>query len=148
MNREQPTENDLRLIAFLEQILNLSQDKDIAGRIMLLGPTGEFIGDASLSPADLENATRFLAQGNAAKAAHEDTIPPSDVPPAPVPTVPVDPALEAELEEYCIGLDTDFLMDLAADDPRRAVAAFDLVWEPAAKEQIQAEDNSDWDGEL
>ncbi|MGQ4437881.1 hypothetical protein ACN6LI_003246 [Streptomyces violaceoruber] len=142
MNREQPNENDLRLIAFMEQILNLSQDTDIAGRIMLLGPTGEFIGDASLSPADLEAATRFLAQGNAAKAAHEDTVPP-----APVPTVPVDPALEAELEEYCIGLDTDFLMGLAADDPRRAVAAFDLVWEPAPKEQIQAEDTSDWDGD-
>lgn len=145
MDREQPNENDLRLMAFMEQILNLSQDTDIAGRIMLLGPTGEFIGDASLSPADLEAATRFLAQGNAAKAAHEDTIPPA--PAAPVPTVPVDPALEAELEEYCIGLDTDFLMDLAADDPRRAVAAFDLVWEPAAKEQIQAEDTSDWDGD-
>jgi hypothetical protein len=124
MDRNQPNENDLRLLAFLEQILNLSQDTDIAGRIMLLGPTGEFIGDASLSPADLDNATRFLAQGNAAKEATGQAAAP-----ALVPTVPVDPALETELEEHCIGLDTDFLMQLAAEDPRKAVAAFDEITE-------------------
>ncbi|MFJ3043630.1 hypothetical protein [Streptomyces tendae] len=146
MNREQPNENDLRLMAFLEQILNLSQDTDIAGRIMLLGPTGEFIGDASLSPADLENATRFLAQGNAAKAAHEDTIPPAPVPAVPADAV-LDPVVEQDFEAYCIGLDTDYLMDLAAHDPHKAVHAFDLVTEPAAKEQILREDNSDWDGD-
>ncbi|MFF6866664.1 hypothetical protein [Streptomyces ardesiacus] len=143
MDREQPTENDLRLIAFAEQLLALSQDPSIAGRFLLLGPTGQVVAEAALSASDLEDATRFLAQGNAAKAAHEDTAPP-----ALVPTVPVDPALEAELEEYCIGLDTDYLMDLAAHDPRKAVHAFDLVTEPAPKEQILREDSTDWDGEL
>ncbi|WP_435606680.1 hypothetical protein [Streptomyces ardesiacus] len=140
MDREQPTENDLRLIAFAEQLLALSQDPSIAGRFLLLGPTGQVVAEAALSASDLEDATRFLAQGNAAKAAQKDTAPP-----APVPTVPVDPALEAELEEYCIGLDTDYLIDLAAHDPRKAVHAFDLVTEPAPKEQILREDNSDWD---
>lgn len=151
MDREQPNENDLRLIAFAEQLLALSQDPSIAGRFLLLGPTGQVVAEAALSASDLEDATRFLAQGNAAKAAHEDTTQPAlvpDFPPAPVPTVPVDPALEAELEEYCIGLDTDYLIDLAAHDPQKAVHAFDLVTEPAPKEQILREDNSDWDGEL
>lgn len=142
MDREQPNENDLRLIAFAEQLLALSQDPSIAGRFLLLGPTGQVVAEAALSASDLEDATRFLAQGNAAKAAHEDTTPP-----APVPAVPVDPALEAELEEYCIGLDTDYLIDLAAHDPRKAVHAFDLVTEPAPKEQILREDSTDWDGD-
>ncbi|MFB7312959.1 hypothetical protein [Streptomyces sp. NPDC056192] len=39
----------------------------------------------------------------------------------------IDPLLEAEFEEYCIGLDTDFLMSMAAQDPHQAVAAFDEI---------------------
>ncbi|AKZ60721.1 hypothetical protein SAM23877_p012 (plasmid) [Streptomyces ambofaciens ATCC 23877] len=128
MNRDNPNENDLRLMALIEQILGLSQDTEVAGRIMLLGPTGQFIGDASLSTADLEAATEALAQWNATKAAHQETLPPA-------PTVAVDPVLEAELEEYCIGLDAGFLMQVAQEDPNCAVAAFD-------------EAVSDWDGEL
>jgi hypothetical protein len=39
----------------------------------------------------------------------------------------IDPLLEQDLEEHCIGLDTDFLMSMAAQDPHRAVAAFDEI---------------------
>lgn len=130
MNRENPSENDLRLLAFLEQILEISPDPENAGRIQLLGPTGEFIGDATLSARDFDIVTDALARLNAAKDATTQSAPPAHVP-----TVSIDKGLEAELEEYCIGLDTDFLMDLAGQDPNSAVAAFDEI-------------TAQWDGEV
>lgn len=39
----------------------------------------------------------------------------------------IDPLLKAEFEEYCIGLDTDYLMSMACVDPNQAVAAFDEI---------------------
>ncbi|WP_329474271.1 hypothetical protein OIE75_40880 (plasmid) [Streptomyces sp. NBC_01723] len=140
MNRDEPNENDLRLMAFMEQLLGLSDDTDTAGRIILLGPTGEFAGEASLSARDLEIATKALAAARAFTEATKDIELPADA--------VLDPVVEQDFEEYCIGLDTDYLMDLAAHDPRKAVHAFDLVTEPAPKEQILREDSNDWDGEL
>lgn len=113
------------LLDFLAAILGLSNDTDNAGRIMVLGPTGAFVGDATLSTRDLQIAIKAL---NAAKALTEATRGlnlPGDA--------PLDPVLEADLEEHCIGLDTEFLMDLAAQDPNSAVAAFDEI-------------TSQWDG--
>ncbi|WP_030188113.1 hypothetical protein [Streptomyces violaceorubidus] len=121
MNRENPNENDLRLLAFMEQILNLSDDTNTAGRIILLGPTGEVAADASLSARDLEIATKALAAARAFTEATKGLDFPADA--------ALDPVLEQDLEEHCIGLDTDFLMQLAAEDPRRAVAAFDEITE-------------------
>lgn len=57
-----------------------------------------------------------------------------------VPETTVDPALVEELEQHCLGMDADFLMELAAQDPNSAVAAFDEIFEFASYEQIMRED--------
>lgn len=113
-NQPQPLILDL-----LNAFLGLSEDEQNAGRLMLLGPTGAFVGDASLSIRDMEIAIKALT---AAKALTEATRGMS-LPDA----AELDPRLEADLEEHCIGLDTEFLMDLAREDPNSAVAAFDEI---------------------
>ena len=55
----------------------------------------------------------------------------------------VDPALVDELEQHCLGMDADFLMDLAAKDPNSAVAAFDEIFAYADYEQIMREDGGE-----
>jgi len=107
------------LVDLLSAFLGLSGDTDNAGRIMLLGPTGAFVGDATLSARDMQIAIKALAAASALIEATQGLDLPGD-------TV-LDPALEDELEEYCIGLDADDLMELAAQDPNSAVAAFDEI---------------------
>ena len=116
---DRPTNEQPLIVDLLNAFLGLSDDTDNAGRLMLLGPTGQFVGDASLSTRDMQIAIKALA---AAKALVEATRPlsvPADA--------PLDPQLEADFEEHCIGLDPEFLMQLAEEDPNSAVAAFDEI---------------------
>lgn len=113
-NDSQPVILDL-----LNAFLSLSPDTDNAGRLMLLGPTGAFVGDASLSTRDMQIAIKALAAAKALIDATAGMELPGDA--------PLDPVLEAELEQYCIGLNTDELFDLAAEDQAAAVAAFDEI---------------------
>lgn len=113
------------ILDLLAAFLGLSDDTENAGRLMLLSPTGAFVGDASLSTRDMQIAIKALAAAKALTEATQDLTLPGDA--------PLDPRLEADLEEYCIGLDTDFLMDIASEDPNSAVAAFDEI-------------TSQWDG--
>lgn len=107
------------LVDLIAAFLGLSDDTDNAGRIMILGPTGAFIGGLKLSLRDVQIATQAITAARALIEATKGMNLPGDV--------PLDPALENELEEYCIGLDTDLLMDMAAQDPNSAVAAFDEI---------------------
>lgn len=107
------------LVDLIAGFLGLSDDTENAGRILVLGPTGTFIGDVKLSKRDVQIATQALMAAQALTEATRGMNLPGDT--------HVDPALENELEEHCIGLDTDMLMDLAAQDPNRAVAAFDEI---------------------
>jgi len=124
---DRPINEQSLILDLLNAFLGLSDDTENACRLMLLGPTGQFIGDASLATRDVHIAIKAL---NAARALIEATRGldlPGDA--------ELDPVLEAEFEEHCIGLDPEFLMDLAAEDPNSAVAAFDEI-------------TSQWDGEL
>lgn len=116
------TPDEQRIIDFHQQLIALSDSTEVAGRYILLGPDGTPVANGTLSAADLETATDALTSVNAYRAATDES---TDLPP--VPTVDLDPGLEAELEEYCIGLDAEFLMDLASQDTNSAVAAFDEI---------------------
>ncbi len=59
---------------------------------------------------------------------------------APESSVVVDPELVDELEEFCLGMPADDLIEMAAQDPTGAVAAFDRIFEYAPGDQIQRED--------
>lgn len=113
---------NLPLIDLLAAFLELSDDTENAGRLMLLSPTGQFVGDASLSGRDIQIAIKALAAAKAFTDATRDIHIPGEA--------PVDARLEADLEEHCIGLDADYLMQLAAQDPNSAVAAFDEITKP------------------
>lgn len=117
----QPTgESQPLILDLLSAFLNLSEDTENAGRIMLLGPTGAFVGDASLSTRDMQIAVKALAAAKALTEATKGMDLPGET--------TVDPVLEAELENYCIGLDADDLMEMAAElGPAAAVDAFDLI---------------------
>ena len=104
---------------YVDWFLGLSDDTENAGRLMLLGPTGAFVGDASLSTRDMRIAVKALAAAKALTDATRGMELPGDV--------PLDAELEADLEEYCIGLDTDYLFGLAAQDQAAAVAEFDEI---------------------
>lgn len=110
------------LLDLLNAFLGLSDDTENAGRLMLLGPTGAFVGDASLSKRDMEIAIKALTAAKALTEATRGMNLPSDT--------EVDPALENELEQHCIALDVDRLMDLALQDPSSAVAEFDEITTP------------------
>lgn len=110
---------NLPLIDLLNAFLGLSDDTENAGRLMLLSATGQFVGDASLSSRDIQIAIKALAAAKAFTDATRDIAIPGDA--------PVDAKLEADLEEHCLGLDADFLMEMAAQDPNKAVAAFDEI---------------------
>ncbi len=129
MAGHQYTPEELALLKLYEQFLKLSNDTQIAGRFILLGPDGAVVATGSLAGRDIEAATAALTSLNDAKTATEESTRPDPF----TPTVALDPALEAEFEEHCIGLDPEFLMDLAEQDPNRAVAAFDDI-------------TSQWDG--
>jgi hypothetical protein len=117
---DRPTDDPTAVILdLLNAFLGLSDDTENAGRLMLLGPTGQFIGDASLSTRDMQTAIKALAAAKALTEATRGMHLPGDA--------ELDPKTEADFEEYCIGLDTEFLMDLAEQDPNSAVAAFDEI---------------------
>jgi len=116
---DRPTEAQALILDLLNAFLGLSADTENAGRLMLLGPTGQFVGDASLSTRDMEIAIKALAAAKAFTDATADIQLPDGT--------TLDPGLENELEEHCIGLDVDYLMGLAAQDRNRAVAAFDEI---------------------
>jgi len=113
------TPQEAALFDMLTEIVGLSDDTENAGRIMVLGPDGKFIGDAVLSARDITIATKALAAARAFTEAAKGIEFPADA--------TLDPVLEQDLEEHCIGLDTDFLMGMAAEDPNGAVAAFDEI---------------------
>lgn len=116
-------EPQLPLIDLLSAFIGLSNDTDHAGRIMLLTSTGQFVGDVSLSDRDVQIAIKALAAAQALTEATADLEVPGSTPA----DIKVAPELEADLEEHCFGLDADFLMEMAAQDPSKAVAAFDEI---------------------
>lgn len=61
-------DQDLRLLDLLAQFIGLSDDTENAGRIMLLGSTGRFIGDCTLSADDIEAAADALLHLNIRRA--------------------------------------------------------------------------------
>jgi len=74
--------DELRLYELLQQFLNLSDDPEIAGRIIILGANGAILGDASLAPKDVEDATDALLQLNIRKAdAAAGLVPADPLPP-------------------------------------------------------------------
>ena len=107
------------LLDLLNAFLGLSDDTENAGRLMVLGPTGAFVGDVTVSLKDAQIAIKALEAAKALTEATRGMELPGDA--------PLDPALENELEEYCIGLDAAELMEMAAQDPNSAVAAFDEI---------------------
>lgn len=113
------TPQEAALFDLLTEIVSLSDDTENAGRIMVLGPDGKFIGDAALSARDIQIATKALAAARAFTEAAKGIEFPADA--------DLDPVLEQDFEEYCVGLDPDFLMGMAAEDPNSAVAAFDEI---------------------
>ena len=64
--------DELRLYELLQQFLCLSDSKQVAGRIIVLGPTGTIVGDASLSAQDIEDATDALLHKNIQRADLDD----------------------------------------------------------------------------
>lgn len=86
--------DELRLYELLQQFLGLSDDKDVAGTLILIGPNGSIVGDATLSAADIEAATDALLKGNIARSDADQTT----------------------------GVDTEPLLDVDADDVDDLVA--------------------------
>ncbi|WP_161294027.1 hypothetical protein [Streptomyces sp. SID161] len=73
MQNEHPFSNEeMRLAELLHQFLALSDDRDIAGRLIFRGPKGEYIGETTLSARDIEAATDALTSVNAYRADLEE----------------------------------------------------------------------------
>lgn len=62
------TNDELRLYDLLQQFLALSDDPKVDGRIIILAPDGNIVGDASLAAADIEAATDALLKLNIQRA--------------------------------------------------------------------------------
>lgn len=60
------TDDDMRLYGLAEQFKELSDDEQVAGRIIFLNSKGQIVDDVSLSEADVEAATNRLRAGNPA----------------------------------------------------------------------------------
>lgn len=79
------SDDELRLYELLQQFLNLSDDTQVAGRIIVLGPTGSIVGDATLAASDIEAAADALLKlniqrgGPAADPLAEDDVTDQDV---------------------------------------------------------------------
>jgi hypothetical protein len=56
--------DELRLYELLQQFLALSDDTNVAGRVLFLGPTGAIVGDCTLAADDIEAATDALLKLN------------------------------------------------------------------------------------
>lgn len=70
--------DELRLYELLQQFLALSDDTQVAGRIIVLGPTGQIVGDASLAARDIKDATDALLQLNIRKADTAEGLVPAE----------------------------------------------------------------------
>lgn len=62
------SDGELRLYELLQQFLALSGDESVAGRIIILGPDGTIVGDATLAAPDIEAATDALLRMNVQRA--------------------------------------------------------------------------------
>ncbi len=62
------SDDELRLYDLLKQFLALSDDESVAGRIIVQGPDGTIVGDATLAAADIEAATDALLRMNVQRA--------------------------------------------------------------------------------
>ena len=102
----------LQLLAELQRLADPTQPAAL--RITIRSAEGDYIGDIALPAPGAGHATQAVS----AVADYAERTPTDFAPTG------IDPFLEAELEEYCIGLDTDLLVSM---DPREAVAAFDEV---------------------
>ena len=60
------TDDDMRLYGLAQQFKELSDDEQVAGRIIVLNSKGQIVDDVSLSEEDIENATNRLWAGNPA----------------------------------------------------------------------------------
>jgi hypothetical protein len=72
------SDDDLRLYELLQQFLALSDDKDVAGTIILIGPKGSIVGDATLSAADIEAAADALLKLNIQRADVSEGLEPAE----------------------------------------------------------------------
>lgn len=70
------TDDDMRLYGLAEQFKELSDDEQVAGRIIFLNSKGQIVDDVSLSEADVEKATNRLWAGNPANGL---TVPDADI---------------------------------------------------------------------
>ncbi|MFI6653197.1 hypothetical protein ACIBI8_37110 [Streptomyces sp. NPDC050529] len=86
-----------------------------AVRITIRTAEGEYLGEVVLSTRAAEEAAK--ATSCAAEYALTKDL------------TPIDPVLEADFAEYCIGLPVDELVAQARRDPNAAVAAFDAITE-------------------
>lgn len=99
------TNDELRLTEMLRQLLNLSTDNEPAGRIMLLGPDGEFVGDAKLSARDIETVTDALMAVNTYRTDCEEALRPAE-------PLPVEPLKATEAAIKALGDEAEaFLKD-------------------------------------
>jgi hypothetical protein len=105
----------LSLLAELQRLADPAQPDAV--RITIRSATGEYLGETTIPALGLEHTTNAVsAVADYAERFPEDFNP----------TV-IDPLLEADLEEYCIGLNVDKLIATARTDPQRAVADFDAI---------------------
>ena len=112
---------DLKALALLAQLQQLSPtDAETAVRLTLRTAAGDYLGEALLSAKAVDALTDATCSLNAFLETGGGDITPLNEP-------VLHPELEADLEEYCIGLPVDELMAMAAQDPRQAVAAFDDI---------------------
>jgi hypothetical protein len=132
---------ELRAIELVAQLAALSPEGDATSvRVTLRMGNGRLVGEALLSEKAVEALTASALSLNAYLAddpdapldgleivdeSHLPTPAPAEV--LPVPAVAIDPILEADFAEHCIGHDLEFLIQMAAEDPNAAVAAFDEI---------------------
>ncbi|MEU9849228.1 hypothetical protein [Streptomyces sp. NPDC047985] len=110
-------DRELRVLALLAQLQRISPaDAKTAARLTVRNADGDFIGEALLSDKAITALTESTFSLNL-HLQNESAAPGADI----------DPDLEAELEEHCLGLDIEYLMAIAEQDPHRAVAAFDEI---------------------
>ena len=108
------TKTALRLLAELQNANEVDTQaipgQTPAARITIRTPDGEYLGEALLST----RAAAEIANAVSCAAAY----------PLTQTSTPIEAYLEAEINEHCIGLDTNLLLSM---DPREAVVAFDEV---------------------
>jgi hypothetical protein len=88
--------DELRLQELLRQLINLSTDDNSAGRIVLLAPDGEFVGDAKLSARDIETVTDAVMAVNTYRTDLEEATRPAE-------PLPVEPLTATEDDIEAIG---------------------------------------------